>query len=82
MLGERSAAAAIARDARGGIVAPADDREAILAALIRLLDSSPGQTVEAAPAEAVEPYSYAHIMQGYAEVLEGATAARELASLR
>jgi hypothetical protein len=80
VLGERSAAAAIARDARGGIVAPADDREAILAALIRLLDSSPGP-VEAAPAEAVEPYSYAHIMQGYAEVLEGATAARELASL-
>jgi hypothetical protein len=62
VLGDRSEAARIVRDAGAGLAAPADDPEAIASALERLPEAAPG----AAP----RAYSYPEIARRYAELVE------------
>jgi len=71
VLGEGTEAARIVERAGAGIVAPADDPEAIAAALRRLLDASDG----ARPApEGVDRYSYATLAAAMSEQVERAIA--------
>ncbi|MDQ6750838.1 MAG: glycosyltransferase [Actinomycetota bacterium] len=72
VLGEDTEAARIVTDAQGGIVAPADDPDAIGAALRRLVD---GEVVGASE-PAVARYSYARLAQAMAEQVERAITAR------
>lgn len=77
VLGARSAAARIVRDAKAGLVARADDPEEIVAALLALVDPAPGQEIGPPAVAAIEPFSYARLAERYAEVLDEAiTAAR------
>lgn len=72
VLGEDTEAARIVAGAKGGIVAPAGDPDAIVAALRRLVDGE----AAGAPAGAVQRYSYAQLAQAMAEQVERAIAAR------
>ena len=66
VLGEDTEAARIVGEAAAGIVAPADDPDAIVTALWRLVDGG----APAAAAGAVERYSYARLAEAMAEEVE------------
>ena len=72
VLGTETEAARIVADAAGGIVAEADDREAIAAALRRLLEGG----APVADPEAVERYSYPRLARAMAAEIERAIAQR------
>lgn len=74
VLGEDTEAARIVTDAGGGIVAPADDPDAIGAALRRLVDGE----ATAASMDGVRRYSYAQLAREMAEQVERAITARGL----
>jgi glycosyltransferase involved in cell wall biosynthesis len=76
VLGDRSEAARIVNEASAGVSAPADDPDAIAAALERLPEGAAGAG-GSGPPEAPRKYSYPEIARRFAELVELARARAE-----